>query len=88
MEAAGVAEAREMLVVSGVAVEEVGWELRMWAVMEVLMAEAAEVEAQDLLEEWLEAVEVVEVVVTQEMMHRLLVGLVVAEHVGWKVLNF
>lgn len=49
--AAEAAEAREMLVVSVVAVQEVGWVLRMWAVMEALMAEVVEVEAQDLLAE-------------------------------------
>jgi hypothetical protein len=47
---------------------EVGWVLRMWVLKGVLTAVAEEVEARDLLEEWLEVVEV-EVAVTQEMMH-------------------
>ena len=50
------------------AVVEVGWVLRMWVLKGVLTAVAEEVEARDLLEEWLEVVEV-EVAVTQEMMH-------------------
>jgi hypothetical protein len=50
MEVAAVAEARGMLVAQVVAVEEAGWALRMWAVMEALTAAAEEVEAQDLLE--------------------------------------
>ena len=52
MEVVEVAGVREMLVVPVVAaVEEAGWVLRTWAVMGVLTAEEAEVEAQDLLEE-------------------------------------
>lgn len=63
-----VVAAREMLFVSAEAVVEVGWVLRMWVLKGVLTAVAEEVEARDLLEEWLEVVEV-EVAVTQEMMH-------------------
>ena len=52
MEVVEVAGVREMLVVPVVAaVEEAGWVLRRWAVMGVLTAEEAEVEAEDLLEE-------------------------------------
>ena len=51
MEVVGVVEAHAMLVVSAVAGEEVGWVLRMRAVMEALMAEVVEAEAQDLLAE-------------------------------------
>ena len=87
MEVAEVAAARVMLVVPAVAAEEVGWALRMRAVMEVLMAEAVEVEVRDLLEELLEVVGAV-VAVMPEMMHHLLVGLVAVEHVGWKVQSF
>jgi hypothetical protein len=68
MEVGEVVAAREMLFVPAVAAEEAGWVLRMWAVKEALTAEAEEVEARDLLEEWLEVVEV-EVAVMQEMMH-------------------
>ena len=50
MEVAEVAAAREMLVVSAVAVEEAGWALRMRAVLEALMAAAVAAEARDLLE--------------------------------------
>lgn len=51
MEVVGVVEAHEMLVVSVVAVGEVGWVPKMQAVMEVPMAEVVEAEAQDLLAE-------------------------------------
>lgn len=87
MEVAVAVVAHERLVASAVAVEEADWVLRMWALKEALMAEAEEVEARDLLEEWLEVVEA-EVAVMQEMMHHLVVDLVAVEHVGWKALSF
>lgn len=51
MEVVAAVAAHEMLVVSAVAGEEVGWVPKMQAVMEALMAEVVEAEAQDLLAE-------------------------------------
>lgn len=84
--AVAVAEARGMIVVSVVAVEEVGWVLITWAVMVALMGAAEEVEAQDLLVGWFEVVEVV-VAVMREMMRHWVVDLGAVEHVGWKALH-